>query len=55
MWVFLDKVRAVNIFLAACAEEVEAVLVGAFEALSSEEGLFQGYLETQTSELRIGG
>lgn len=45
MWVFLDKMRAVNIFLAVCAEEVETVLVGAFEALSSEEGLFQGCLE----------
>lgn len=35
--VFLDKMGAVNIFLAACTEEAETVLVGAFEALRTEE------------------
>lgn len=28
--IFLDKMGAVNIFLAACTEEAETVLVGAF-------------------------
>lgn len=45
--------RAVNIFLAACTEEAETVLVGVFEALRTEERWIQGYLEVQTSELRI--
>lgn len=51
--VFLDKMGAVNIFLAACTEEAETVLVGAFEALRTEERWIRGYLEAQTSELRI--
>jgi len=38
MWVFPDQMRAEDTFLAVCAEEVETVLVCAFETLGTEEG-----------------